>query len=217
MALIRSGPALVIRITTLATEGNQATPTAEVVQRREAQDIADESDVDGGAILAHPLKGLQVALGMELAVDRAHCLEAQLMDLGLCIPDARLLTLEAGLQVRIVDTIWITIEGDDSLGLPDQRADPGRIGRLFGGAIAPGLSDGGLTGLVDPPRIVPVFTEPESGGLVRGQDIGQPQPGELVGGSQTILTGRNLACEPEHLATGTLQRHLWTAGKEAAV
>ncbi len=56
----------------LGAKGDHATPAAKVAQGREAQDVADEGDVDGGAVLADALKGLEMALRMQLPVKRPY-------------------------------------------------------------------------------------------------------------------------------------------------
>ena len=52
------------------------------------------------------------------------------MDLGLCQRDALLFSMEAGLQLGVIDAVRVVLEGNDALGVLGKSRNPGDIGRL---------------------------------------------------------------------------------------
>jgi hypothetical protein len=156
-----------------------------------------------------------VALGVKLAVEWAHDLETEMVTLFLGLDESCLLALEAGLQLGIVDAVWVIVKTDDLLCTPDQEADPDGIGWLLSCGRLPSARKGFLTGLTDLPGVIVVGSNPKSGFPIRGHDVRQAQPGKLVGGQDAVLTCRDQGLETCYFPAGSLQSHLLSRGEVA--
>ncbi len=124
--------ALGFTIRTLAAVGNQAVPAPELPRRAKALRVLDEAGIHRRAVLAHALEGFQMALGMDLAIQRAHGVESHLVLLPLQKGQMLLLSAHFSLeQAKVQIRVRRAVQGQDLLGQRDQGVDPvPRIGEV---------------------------------------------------------------------------------------
>jgi hypothetical protein len=148
-------------LSALTAERDQARPAKEVAQGREALDVTDESDVQGGTVLAYAAERFQVSRGVELAVEWTHRFQAELVGLLIRLTQTCLFAPQAILELCIVEEIWVVVQGGHSFRLLNQGLGPGDVYRLLRSDCLPGHSQLLFTSCLHVPGIIPVLAQPE--------------------------------------------------------